>query len=145
MAHATHRTHKNSLRGRWAQTIGPPECPIMRRWILQTPLGSVRLHHFVRPDDQRHLHDHPWWFITLVLKGGYTDITMIDGVKHQDVLKPGSIRFRPSHHTHIVDTQNSWTLVITGRLRRKWGFWTEHGFEPVRDYFAKFGYAPCED
>lgn len=144
MAHAQNRKHRNTFRIRIGQTIGPPECPIMKRWIFQTPLGSIRLHHFIRPDDQRHLHDHPWWFITFMLKGSYIDKADINGIRHEDILKVGSIRFRPSNHTHIVDTHNSWTLVITGRLKRNWGFWTEHGFRPVRNYFAQYGYAPCE-
>lgn len=137
--------HNNTFRGKWAQLIGPPDCPIMRRWIFQTPLGSVRLHHFLRPDDQRHKHDHPWWFITIILKGGYIDRTEVDGVQYADEVKPGRIRFRSSNHSHWVDTQDSWSLVFTGRLKRDWGFWTEHGFKPVAQYFTMFGYSPCED
>lgn len=136
--------HKNNFRFRWAQEIGPPDCPIMRRWIFQTPLGSIRLHHFLRPDDQRHLHDHPWWFLTFVIFGGYTDVTLINNIRYEDKLKIGSIRLRSAYHTHLVETDNSWTLVITGRLKRKWGFWTERGFKKVADYFTEFGYAPCE-
>jgi hypothetical protein len=129
---------------KWAEFIGPPDCPVMQRWGIITPLFSVRLHHFLRPDDHRHPHDHPWWFITLVLKGGYTDRSIIDGVEHEDKLSRGSIRFRKALHRHWVDTDDSWTLILTGRMNRKWGFWLGDVFKPVSEYFSQYGYAPCE-
>jgi hypothetical protein len=143
------RVAKSGTR-RWevkrAELVGPPECPVMQRWCLLTPLLSIRLHHFLRPDEHRHPHDHPWWFITLVLKGGYVDRAMINGIEHADTLKRFSIRFRPALHRHWVDTQDSWTLILTGPVSRKWGFWIGNNlFEPVADYFKYYGYAPCDD
>lgn len=140
---------KNGFQIKWADLIGPPECPMMKRWVFVTPLGSLRLHHFLRSDVDRHPHDHPWWFITLVLKGEYTDLAEImrDGrhaVFMQDCLKRGSIRFRPALHRHWVHTDGCWTLIVTGRNRRSWGFWDRDVFRPVKQYFERYGYAPCE-
>ena len=130
---------------KWGQIFGPEECPMMVRWALECPLFSVRLHHFLRSHDMRHLHDHPWWFITLVLRGRYFDITEIDGERHaSDVLEPGSMRFRPAHHAHAVVTEGCWTVVVTGPIERRWGFWDNGMFRPVADYFRRYGYAPCE-
>lgn len=42
----------------------------MRRYILKHPWGSIRLHHILRSDDLRALHDHPFNFWTLLLYGG---------------------------------------------------------------------------
>lgn len=47
----------------------------LRRWFI-TPRSwkkRVFLHCILRPDEDRHLHDHPWNFATLVLKGGYDE------------------------------------------------------------------------
>lgn len=44
--------------------------PYMLRWILQTPFGGVRLQKICASDKERHLHDHPFDFITIRLKGG---------------------------------------------------------------------------
>lgn len=130
---------------KWAQEIGPSECPMMVRWVFETPWCSVRLHHFLRSDDMRHLHDHPWWFTTLVLRGRYRDITEIDGSRFaSDELRAGSVRFRPAHHAHAVETAGCWTIVITGAIRRRWGFWDNGIFRCVSDYFRRYGYAPCE-
>lgn len=59
----------------WAQDLGKPECPYLRRWVLNFGRFSIRVHHWHRSDDKRAMHDHPWWFWTLVLKGSYEDWT----------------------------------------------------------------------
>lgn len=161
------RTVQKTVKSRWKihhGLIGPPDCPMVERWYIETPLGSVRLHHFLRPDDERHAHDHPWSFLTFVLKGGYEDWTpcpncritgehsyeaskcrMCGGAnKVLDKLRPGSVRYRPAEHTHWVVTDDAWTLMFTGPERRLWGFWVSGVFKPMADYFARYGYAACE-
>ncbi len=46
--------------------------PYMERWILDTPWGTLRLHHILRSDDDKACHDHPFAFSSL-LTGGYTE------------------------------------------------------------------------
>lgn len=46
--------------------------PYLKRWMFRCPLFSVRLHHFVGSDPDDH-HDHPWSFVSLLIKGGYTE------------------------------------------------------------------------
>src|SRR6266481_2310775 len=115
------RNHPRVLRAAWAEKLGLPECPYVIRWRIEFPFGSVRVHHWLSSDDPRAFHDHPWWFITLVLKGGYAD-------QHPggwDHLGAGSVRFRPALHRHTVipDPGGAWTLLVTGRVVRPWGFW----------------------
>lgn len=44
----------------------------MRRWrFISTPWFGVRLHHIVRSDNDRELHDHPFTFLSFILAGGY--------------------------------------------------------------------------
>lgn len=60
----------------------------MTRWWLFNPypspgdygrkgwrdwLPSARIHHILRPDDDGHLHDHPWNARTIVLRGWYEE------------------------------------------------------------------------
>lgn len=125
---------------KWHEQLGQPECPYAERWILDLGLFSVRLHHFRHSDDPRAFHDHPWWFITLVLKGSYIDRSP-DG---DDLLTVGSIHFRPALHRHTVVTQGAWTIVLTGRHSRVWGFWPDGKFKRARRYFHKYGHHPCE-
>jgi hypothetical protein len=141
-SNADHEHHAaNNFGIKLGQTIGHPDCPVMRRWVIETPLGSVRLHHFLRSDDSRALHDHPWWFVTIPLSGGYEDVTD-DGVETMRRFRP---RFRPAGHRHAVHTDDCWTFIVTGRKLRHWGFWTKLGFVENRSFFRAFGHAPCED
>src|SRR5688572_29522991 len=105
----------------WGQRLGRPECPYMRRWVISLWLFSIRIHHWSSGDDPRAFHDHPWWFLTLVLKGGYIDVSPAG----EDRLTVGSIRFRPARHRHTVDVNDGgcWTLMLTGPEWHRWGFW----------------------
>lgn len=125
----------------WRERLGLPECPYMIRWRLETPLGSLRLHHWLGPDDDRAFHDHPWWFITAVLRGGYVDHSPT-GREH---LHAGNVRYRPALHRHTVvpDPGGAWTFVITGPKTRAWGFWPDGKFKKANKWFARWGHHPC--
>lgn len=128
---------------RWAEQLGLPDCPYVIRWRLETPWGSVRVHHWLGPDDDRAHHDHPWWFVTVVLRGGYTDHTPT-GPEH---LRAGMVRYRPALHRHTVvpDPGGAWTLLVTGPKVRPWGFWPRDGkFIKANKWFLTRGHHPCE-
>jgi hypothetical protein len=120
----------------------------MKRWrIIHTPWFGLRVHNIVRSDQDRELHDHPFWFISLVLKGGYIEETP-DGLKKY--YGPGSVLMRSAAALHRLDlTKNlvreqisiyhsdviekevpAWTLVIRGPKVRQWGFLTPDGWVP---------------
>jgi hypothetical protein len=141
------------------QRLGEPECPYLRRWAIGVGGYSIRLHHWYRSDDKRNPHDHPWWFLTLVLKGSYDDWSypLVDGVPDLsipykvDPLRPGSIRFRPAHHAHSVAVApgGCWTLMVTGKKSRRWGFWLRRAdgssrFKRSNKYFLEDGHHPCD-
>lgn len=127
----------------WGQELGRPECPYLKRWVVNFGKFSIRLHHWIGSDDPRYMHDHPWGFFTFVIKGGYTDVTET-GEEH---LGAGSLTYRDAHHKHTVQTDpgGAWTLLLVGPFKRKWGFWVDGEFVGVRKYFRKFGHHPCID
>lgn len=153
---------------KWGELLGRPECPYLRRWALVLGLFSIRVHHFYRSDDERAHHDHPWWFVTLVLKGGYTDVSgPMDGRfcsrcggtdpgcyicgERLDHLGPGSIRYRPALHQHTVrtDPDGAWTIILTGPNVRTWGFWERlpdgrRRFRKANKWFFEKGHHPCD-
>lgn len=126
---------------RWRERLGLDECPYLVRWRLEVPFGSVRVHHWFAPDDDRAFHDHPWWFLTIVVHGGYTDRSP-DGEDH---LHAGSVRFRPALHRHTVvpDPGGAWTVIVTGPSLRAWGFWLGGKFYKANKWFLQFGHHPC--
>lgn len=128
---------------RWREPLGMFECPYAYRWVFSLWLFSIRVHHFIRSDDKRHFHDHAWWFLTLVLKGGYVDVSP----EGRDVLKRFSWRFRKAEHKHYVevDKDGSWTILVTGPSIRKWGYWVEGKLKRPLKYFYKYGHPPCDE
>lgn len=129
----------------WGEKLGRPECPYLQRWVLNFKVFSVRLHHWYSSDDHRAFHDHPWWFCTLVLRGGYTDVSPVG----REVMRPGTLRCREATHRHTVEVNpgGCWTLILTGPVSRVWGFWVRNGakFMKTNKYFLKYGHHPCKE
>lgn len=124
--------------------IGPHDAPYLRRWwvIPRNRWFNIYLHQILKDDDDRALHDHPWWNVSIILKGCYDEITP-KGRKHRG---RGSIVFRRATAAHrlVLPIRNGgmsycWSLFITGPRVREWGFhcprgwrvWTE--FVDARD------------
>ena len=126
----------------WNEPVGLVECPYIIRWVMLTPWFSIRLHRWLASDDVRAVHDHSWWFIVLVLRGCYLDA----GPGGTDILRRGSIRFRPAIHQHsvVVLKRNTWTILLTGPVRRRWGFWVCGRLVKRDKYFAVHGHHACD-
>jgi len=128
---------------RWNEPLGRPECPYMRRYILNLWLFSVRLHIWYRSDDKRHMHNHAFSFLLFVLKGSYTDVQE-GGI---DKLTTGSIRWRHAAHMHYVGNPKpgTVTLLFCGPRVRKWGFKVgSRIMRPLR-YFSRYGHPACDE
>jgi hypothetical protein len=126
----------------WGEKLGRPECPYIQRWVLDLGFCSLRFHKWLHSDDPRHFHDHPWWYISLVLKGSYNDVSPKGTIKRT----PGTIAFYPAIHQHTVQITKSpcWTILITGSEKRVWGFWVKGRFRKRNRYFYDHGNPPCD-
>lgn len=72
------RVHKPSAR--WElftvediEDLDSSQLYLRRYRVLVTPWFGVFVHKIMLDDSDRHLHDHPWVFGTLVLSGGYDE------------------------------------------------------------------------
>lgn len=118
----------------------------MRRFILLLPFGfTLRLHHIVRSDDDRHLHDHPFSFASFLLSGGYFETVPCEPVEPLDNGKRTEYRRRFSFNVKRATDQHAlaltrpvWTLVFAMPKSREWGFHTEMGWVHNEDYFHLF-------
>lgn len=114
---------------------------------------NVFLHHIVRSDNDRELHDHPWNFTSIILKGGYWEETFFsfrndkpkDRIVNTDYpstkkkwIGPSSINSKKAtdfHRLEMGDKANgTWTLFFRGKKQRKWGFWTKDGWVDFETY-----------
>lgn len=91
---------------------------------------NVTLHRIKRSDFPI-FHDHPWSYMTIILKGGYYEHTPIfneRGEKFAELVKwkgPGSIIKRKATDYHWLELSNgvpTLSLFFMGRQTRKWGF-----------------------
>ncbi len=144
---------------RWREPLGRKECPYAYRWTLNLWLFSIRVHQWIRGDDKRFMHDHPWHFITLVVRGSYTDVsqrivgeykfpngpTLYPTEFIRDKLTAGSIRFRRASHSHYVETSGAWTVLLCSMPVRQWGFWVNGIHKRPLRFFGKFGHPPCSE
>lgn len=131
----------------WNYPLGKPECPYAYRWRLDFYFFSFRIHKWLRSDDNRAYHNHPWHFITFPLARGYWD--------HRENAKPCWVQHRPRfrrkryrHWVQILEDFNPvWTFIITfGRPRRYSFFDVKTGKRKNRDkYFIEHGHPACDE
>jgi len=125
----------------------------MGRWWLFNPYSrnthkpalwwcpwSFRIHHIMRPDEDRDLHDHPWDARTIILGGWYTEQRLLD---HEDPVLSGLNVPAGAQATEYIDRLTGdtarlmhgeyhridkvapggvYTLFITSKWRGDWGF-----------------------
>ena len=120
--------------------IGGVTDPYLLRWhvIPRNKFFNVYLHCFLRSDDDRALHDHPWMNLSYLLEGSYTEHTIDQGgVNRRRILERGDWRFRRrgklAHRVELHDGP-CWTLFITGPVYRAWGFHCERGWVHWKDF-----------
>lgn len=93
-----------------------------RRWqILWTPWFSIWIHGIYSADKDEHLHNHPWDYFSLVLKGSFLEETE-SGTK---IMRPLSYVKRDGSEFHkikILFTPKVYTLFITSPPKRDWGY-----------------------
>lgn len=97
---------------------------LIRYSIFSCKWFAIKIHKILISDDDC-LHDHPWAFITFILKGGYVEHT----TKGSKVYGRFSLLYRHLYHKHRLEIhQPAWTLVVTFKKKKSWGFFTKNGW-----------------
>jgi len=137
------------------------ECYMNRHWTFQ--LGGAprdkdnkregswlkaRVHEITRSDRDRSLHDHPFDYLTFILKGGYWEITERPMRSRSKLIQawpalystwygPGSVLFRFAENAHrlvVPGREPAVTWFVSGPKRREWGFHTPTGWVHWTDF-----------
>ena len=133
----------------------------MRRWWLFNRydleggarwswLPSIRVHHIMEPDHDRHLHDHPWNARTFILHGWYVEevpadlelrrafpIAFANGgsvAKFREEGYTGRLLFGQYHRIEAVSPGGVFTVFVTWKYRGTWGFMVDGKKIPYYDY-----------
>ena len=121
-------------------TIGTGPVPLAKRTVIKrSPDSCIYMHRWLNsdPDD---LHDHPWDWCSIILAGGYWEVSehevvgsysggpnRIIGTQEIRIWRAaGSVLFRKATERHRVEidpsrAQNPVSLFITGPALREWG------------------------
>lgn len=127
---------------RWAKNrepdfvIGGKDSPYLRRhWLIpRNRFFNIYVHEFLRSDDDRALHCHPWLFnASWLIQGDYMEHTIpAGGTAVRTWRQTGAFKFRwwrSPHRIELVWDAGArrlipcWTVFITGPVVREWGFY----------------------
>ena len=148
----------------WAETliarrapdfiVGGSDDPYLRRWFVipRNRFMNVYLHEFIRDDEDRACHDHPWPSLSLSLRGDMQEVYLgrvrapgLDyglfsrGYVRAEIergVTPGTVIYRGAKFAHrmIVPKPGALTLFVTGPRVREWGFLCPKGWVHWRDF-----------
>lgn len=108
---------------------------LRHRWWGRLRDANIYLHRIVTDDWSRDLHDHPKRFVSIGLWGGYVEETT--GGAERTFRAPW-VRTFPAEHVHrlrlLGPGRECWTLVITLRTEREWGFYPGGRFVQWQEY-----------
>jgi hypothetical protein len=112
---------------------------LRRLRVVNTPWFSIMVHWINEPDTGRYSHDHPWNFISWVVRGAYWE-EVWPTEKHFDLHLPPlqstrrrwslhRMSFKAAHRI-VLTSADTVTLIVTGKRRRRFRFWTPEGKIP---------------
>ena|SRR5688572_13574540 len=133
----------------------------LTRWILfRCPWFAIYLHCIRMPDADRHLHDHPWSFVSIVLRGGYDEQRPRRNLWPAEVaeVEPRQLPYKrlqipcrtvrrgwlsvarrkatDLHRVLNLHRVPTWTLLFVSGRTRDWGFVTQdRGWVDHETYF----------
>jgi len=121
--------------------IGKPGDDYLRRWFVipRNVIFNIYAHQFIRSDDDRALHDHPWWNASILLDGEYVEHTIpAGGVNQRKLYKAGDVKLRSARYAHRVELVSGpcISLFITGPRLREWGFHCPAGWKHWKEFTA---------
>lgn len=98
------------------------ELHFQRYAIFETPILSLYIHKIYKRDEDLHLHNHPWNFITMVLDGGYEEL--LPNGKRNKI--PGTISWMSRNGYHKINQ------IIAGPVTTiflSFGKWMPWGYD----------------
>ncbi len=93
---------------------------------------QMYLHCMTGSDDDRAMHDHVAPNASLIWQGSYIEHTPIGAF----IRKSGDVIFRQAEELHRLELNEGpcWTLFVTSKKIREWGFMCEKGWVHWKDF-----------
>lgn len=136
---------------RWVDIMKGHDPYLTRLIIFRCPWFQVFLHWIHKPDEDDAVHDHPWSFLSILLRGSYIEDAGIPSrnqkwLSHFRRRRVRFFNFKNSKDAHqIIETHGAVSLIITGPKTKSWGFYTlDPAGEPCGDLIP-VNYTPWRD
>lgn len=104
-------------------------------------LPSVRIHHILREDYARDMHDHPWNARTIILKGDYSEERLVHERRGDSVVEyerekgdTATLKFGEYHNITRVSEGGVFTMFFTYKYMGTWGFYVNGKKVPHKLY-----------
>ncbi len=118
----------------------PDRTPYLIRWKVSLPFGfAIYLHKILKSDVDRDMHDHPWNFLSILVWGSYVEETPNNNRRLKQWFN-----FHWATDSHRVELFKRdgveipvYTIILRGKRVREWGYPTENGWIPWREYNQK--------
>lgn len=107
--------------------------------LLSTPWFNLYIHQILHSDMEKHFHDHPWGFYSLILFGAYREYASYPPsyfAIHSTLFQAGNVaqhRREDAHHITLI-TPTVWSFVLTTGRKHDWGYRTQHGWIDHQEY-----------
>lgn len=116
--------------------------PYLIRWYMfRTKPFAIFLHKFVKSDEDRALHDHPWCFIVIPIWMGYIEYSKAGKTRVWPIWSTAYRDCCYQHRVELINDNPSWSIFIRFRRQREWGFWPKEGFVNWKKWWSDL----CED
>lgn len=127
--------HLDGYMHRWWLLPGAAAREQAPKWLRWCPI-SIRIHHILTPDSGRHLHDHPFDFRTVVLRGWYVEQDVMGNLRLYEQGDSYGSRAERFHRITAVSPGGAWTMFICLGYRGTWGFLVGGRKVPYKTYLA---------
>lgn len=111
------------------------ELHFLRYRLFSSPWFRIYIHKICLSDYDLHCHNHPWNFISLILKGIYKQ-KIISLYEYYKICFPFNIfRLKRDEFHHLTLLNGPvWTIVFAYGQYHEWGYLTESGFCDHKTY-----------
>lgn len=124
--------------------LDPPDFNVghhMKRWYIipRNRRFNIYVHRIYADDDDRGLHDHPWFWNISIPLGSYIERVPASPIGNHRADRPErTIVRRPlfpivrvgvaPHRITLINHRPVWSIFITGSVVRTWGFYLPGGW-----------------
>ncbi|TXI88520.1 MAG: hypothetical protein E6Q36_05370 [Chryseobacterium sp.] len=106
-----------------------------RRWqLLKTPWFVINVHGIYHKDEDQHLHNHPWNFLSIVLWGSYVEQLQGSVFNLRTFLDTAYRKAETYHKIYTLCSKSVYTLNFMSAKTKEWGYNVDGKFVGHQEY-----------